>query len=582
MNKVVIGILVLVLGAGGYWYYQQQGSGSENTSSKRAGASNVLSYVPADTILFLGNTEPADISSYLNWALPKESRQSMLEMWDNMGTEAEGKSTSTAVRFFLEFYREIILHLDDPEKFAQRFGMSVKKHDSALYMVNAMPVMRWSLENPEAFSKLITDVETKINHTAKEEKKGNIIFRRYVLIDDNTKNDLELIVAQQANHAIITFNTPLTDEEDLYPALGVNLPEQSMISSGKVQQLAKQHQFMPISFMYLDTLALVKGLTNAESNNFGTMLKALFALDEEKGANPLQSIQSPSCHKELSEMAARWPYMFGGYTKLSEKEASFKFITKMTDTAFVQSLKKLTGSIPKAFSQKKLPMYMALGINLDEVGAFVGQFKSDWASRTYECQPLVEMKQGVGGMDTMALASLGMAPGVQGIGVGLAEMGDFQATQMGDFSQISAVATLVAKDPKSLVAIAGNFIPPLQQLDLSDDGTVKPILSPMLPMPVNIAMKNSQITLFTKDAGQAFIDASEQQNTNHLFQLGMDYKFFASYYEQALNQTISAMGQTKEEMQSTIDLLKSMDYYVHFGLSVTDEGLVFDTGISKP
>lgn len=570
-------IIIIILAALAYVAYSYFGKGNKDLGNLLGGGeSAVMAYVPDDTLFFIGNLEAYDMTELLSWAIKMEPHMAneQLESLPELPANA-----AAGQKFVYEFYNNYTLAAyTDVLGFYNTLGVDPANMDTAFYSVQAIPVMRFNLDSEDAFEKFILNIEKNIGYTAPKEKKQNISFRRYAMNDGAADKVLELIVAQHEQQAVFTVNTPLNDDEDLYPALGVSKPAKTFAERGA--KLAEEIQAEPVTFIYFDTLSLIKGMTNPTANRFGAMLEQFMQLagDNQTG---MSAIQTPACHKEFTEMVSRWPYFSGGYTKVGEKSAEYKMLFKMTESNFIEALKKLTGSIPKFYQQNQLPMYAALGLNVAEVPAFVAQLKADWGSRSYECEPLAGMQQSIRQMDTTPLAGAAMAQGLKGIGFGATKIGDIQAIQRGAFDQISAVMTLVADDPASLIAMAGSFFPPIQQLGLTDDGVVKEMAIPMVPVPLKVAMKTPQITLFAGEEGADYVNATEQHN-DRLLEFGMDYKYLFELVGQNIKKTMPPGDAEAEKMHRQMEnFSKAMNFYASFFMGVEDNGLVMQINAKK-
>ncbi len=559
MKKVLILVAVLILGVFAYKHFVKSGS-----------SDSVVSYVPEDTVLFMGNLEAVDATDLMAWTASMTVDPTTIP--GIMQVYEEGADTK-GLQFLLSFYVKYLKGLSDLDTFFEKFGLDKTEVDGAFYMVQSIPVMRWQVADSQVFEKLIGEIETEIDYSAEKETKGNVSFRRYQL--NEKQPSVDLIVAQQENHVVFTLNTPLDDEQDLFPALGINKPEKSIQNSAIFKGAMSEINVGSIGVLFFNTLEIVKGLTNPEANRLGDMLK-LFAELAEEPSDGLSKIQTPACQKEFAEMAARWPYISGGYTELTKEKATYKMLTKMTDNNFIDSLKKLAGSVPTAYSNKELPFYMALGINVNYLTEFVTDLKADWSKRTYECEPLAEMKMSIENMNTVFLMTAGMMQNVKGLGVGVTKMADIEALKNSDFSGLSVVSTIIADKPESLINLAKGFFPPLQEINLTNDGVAHEISVPMAPMPVKVAMKESQITLFTDDLGKDFIDSEAQEG--YFLGFGADYALLGQLMMEADFDDMPNAEKDKEMMEN---LFKSLDYYVDFSMSIEDRGLMLDTHMKR-
>ncbi len=601
MNKLIVALAAISLLAGGYFYLGHKStihddltniSPLSNTNDKAS--SSILRYVPEDTLIFSGGLKPLDLKHIAQWT-SVQLNNDYSQLLDDIETN---QAAAPASQFLIEMYRLYLLNMTDVNMLNQTFGMG-EQWDIAFYNVNAMPVIRYKLKEQDTFIQLVNRIEDKIQHQSSLKEVEGVSYRSYPFHQtaEATKTNLHLIVAQQDDYAVFTLDSQLDNTQDLYPALGLSLPDTSLANSPRLTQLIQEHGIQPDSISFIDTLNLVKGLTNPTSNSFGQMAKDLIQLTNPESAHHLTSIQSPACHKEIVETISSWPYLVAGYTQLSDMNMTMKLTAKINDPAFIESLKKLAGLIPQNYTKQSLPLYLSIGINSSYIASFFGSFQSKWASKELQCGALLEIQSSIKNIDAMGLAMVGMAQGLQGVGLALTQINDLTDlnTTNPNLANLPMIATITSDNSSNLVTIAGNFYPPLSNLDLTNlDGTTQNLKLPLIPAPLKVAIKEQQVTLFTGQSDYGFINASEQQQTQNFIQIGVDYTLLNQLSDKtkkinpngssnnpvAINND-SVNNQNTDSVETTLTdetaQLNQKRLYLNTSIGVSEQGLIIET-----
>jgi hypothetical protein len=150
-HGILYAAIAAALGAGAYYAVQQQ----------NADAAGTLTYVPADTLVFMGDLEPA---SWKETVSPLQARFSQLftggattsiQEIERLQNEiiAKPEEWNDGLRFIFGLYAEYVTMLTKGTINPQDLGLA-DKLDAAFYTVGALPVLRFKLENEANFDNL--------------------------------------------------------------------------------------------------------------------------------------------------------------------------------------------------------------------------------------------------------------------------------------------------------------------------------------------------------------------------------------------------------------------------------------------
>ncbi len=490
------------------------------TSPPKASMRDILSYAPADTLLFLGGLEPSRFQDMLKVSMPDAGSQ--ME-WPIFGeTENTDPPPPPAVAFVEGILVEYMKAIKTPETAAKSLGIK-ENVDGIVYTVGAIPVVRFSLASNRDFLAFLDRAENinKVSH--KKYSFHDLALRGYAMETGKSadENVLELIVTVQGDYGVITIALPEHNRDVLLEhALGIKKPSASLAGTKILQNLQAKYDFHPSYLGYIDHTILIEGLTQPNKNQFGRMIDGFIKANSKTNnatdvkppqskEHPLASIQTPACQKELSNIVNTWPRSVMGYTKLDIKKHPMAFqaiaLLEVNDQELLNSLKTLRGYIPPHLRgpNNNTLFGFGLGFNMDALLPFLTKTVQNILQTPYECAPLKDIKQKLAtsnGMAAIGMAS-GMLAGLQGISASVFNIdGSIDlASKKPDIKAVDAMLTLSASNPQSFIMMAANFVPPLASLQIPNDGTAVNLPLP-LPIPLTdtpkIAIKGKHIVAY--------------------------------------------------------------------------------------
>ncbi len=563
----------------------------------------ILSYVPADTVLFFGGLKPAPFKKTLE--VFSQGQQWMADFdWSKAFNEAnkeKDNQLSPALKIFSGMVVEYNNALKDPDKIAASLGFS-DNVSSAIYMTGAIPVLRIKLEDSNAFEAFLTRAEKLGNVSAVIDSIDNVTIRSYSLDtpDTDSPTKIDLSMAVHDGYVVISLATPVDRQQSLKLAMGLQKPTLALDDTNHLQGIVSKYDFDPAYIGYISHTEIMKGLTNPEGNSFGIMLQSYIDFKNQKSSNSednaqdLASIQTPTCRKEYMEIAQAWPRSIFGYTKIQMDQRPYEIrseaIIESSNKPLLNSLRSLRGFIPASFknvSQETL-LGFGLGLNMDAVAPFLSTTLNELSQKTFECESLKEMQQNLTGANNAG--ALGMATsmlaGIQGLSASIFSFDGSLMPQedMPDIDMLDALISISTKNPQGLLMMAANFVPQLASIKIPEDGTAVDF---PLPIPGNdaamtkIAIKGSHIVVYKGDkAGvQANNLTLEPLQQNGLIGMNIDYSKYMKLF--SLKSAIAESDEMTNEQKSNFDvMLKSMekiDMQMNSTIDITNDGISFES-----
>ena len=607
-------------------------SACQSTGSSDGDAdSGVNSYVPADTIFFLGGLEALSLKDSLRMF------DQSLGLYDQAFIDAMKKTENDSDIPGSKMFSQLLINyfdaLNTPDQIAQKTGIDDNLR-FAVYSVGTMPVLRIRLKDKAAFDAYISGIEKQAKVQAVTQTLGNVSIRKYAMQKpSNTKAvKTSLAIGTQGNYAIFSamFDDSSEDLQQLNQQIvGARKPT-TVLNPNTLNALIDKYHFDSRYLFFIDHKQIMRGLTHSD-NLFGSMLNTFAEMAEQnkilaaetestepqeatketapaeekapssesnekaQDEKPFAKLQTPACQKELSAKVETWPRTVGGYTLMdvNSKPAKFdsKIIVEINDPKFTQSLSSLRGFIPEFVANRDQAMMLGLGIglNIDAVAPFVTQFIQDFTAQDYQCEFLAQMKQKFQASNpamTIAMVS-GMASGVQGISANLLNIeGDFDTSmnKMPVFKDLQAIVTVSAKNPQMLLMMLSKINPKIPPLQLPADG--KPMNLPLpLPVPdqIKLAQKGKHIVAYLgKDAVKMAesLDKLPLQG-NGLIDLNVDYVKLVKFALSLPNANPDS-PQADPKFIEALNAFQKIKYHLVQSIDITNNGIEIESKITSP
>ena len=569
---------------------------------------NILTYVPADSILFFGGLEPSNLQDMLKIAMPENASWLQEIDWSkdiNNVNPVEGQEKPEppppAARMFIGMVAEYMEAIKTPETAAQTLGIK-EAFENAFYTVGAIPVARFSLLDATQFLAFLDQAESKgqVTHTA--ETLDSLTLRTYKFDEkeDPTKPNLELVITTHENYGVITFAIPEDNRSDLLKqALGLEKPSPSLADTNDLVQLKEKYNFHPSYLGFINHKEIVNGLTKPESNRFGSMIEGFIKasmsnkdanLEGEAQEHPLANIQTPACQKELSAISDSWPRSVMGYTKIDLKQKPARLdalgVIEVNDNELLSDLKSLRGYTPQHLHKVdgSTAFGLGLGFNMDALLPFLTKTFQNILQTPYECEPLMMMKQQLAASNGSAAIGMvsGMLATLQGVSASVFEIdGSFDMeTKQPDIKNIDAMLTLSAGNPQMFMMMMSSTVPPLASLQIPEDGTAIDLPLP-LPIPLEesfkLAIKGNHIVAYIGNKGKQHADnlVNAPFESNSLFALNIDYGKYMKLLSIGANEASKdpENQENQKELEALSKAMGSINTYMNQVMDISDHGI---------
>jgi len=586
-------------------------------SNQTGSGDGLLSYVPADSIIFIGGLEAFSVKESAQ--MFGENSGFILQTFkEGMQKSPNADNSPPAVKLFSQLVLDYLQAMENPDQLAQKIGLP-ENVQFAMYSVGTMPVLRMGLKDKAAFEAFIQNSETQASVKSDVISVGSAKIRKYPFetTPDPKSPGISLVIGVQGDDAIFTVYVEKLGEEMNRQIIG-DIKPANALNPAILSDLADKYHFDKRYLLYVDHKQIMRGLTHSD-NHFGSMLNSIIqmakksklteaaapgvpgeevtggmpAAEPDTGTaeeNPLAKIQTPECQQELTAKVETWPRTVGGYTTLDFKNKpakfDFKSIVEINDAKFSQSLATLRGVIPSYMSNRDIPMLFGIGVglNVDAIAPVVTQFIQEFTAQDYKCQFLAEMKQNLQQNNpAMGIAMMsGMAAGVYGISASLLSFdGKIDPTMQmpPDVKNFQAIVTVSAKNPQMLLMMLSKMQPGMPPLELPADGGAIDFPLPLpSPEPIKLALKGNHIVAYSGKDALALADAMPKQDLqgNGLVTFNIDYQ---KYLKLVMGAMPAAAAQDPE-MQKMTKLFENMKYRVIEGLDVSDKGIEFNANMT--
>jgi len=569
MNKMAIAAVVLAVGAGGYLLSQQGTSVVKNDP--------MLDYIPADTLAFSGQLVPFPLKDYLY------SIAGNYQAYDVDKMLPVDENSSAKERFFVSLYKQYMSVLSEPETLLSTYGLP-DTIQSYFYTLGALPVMKIELSNPAAFWAELDRAEQESGLTHTVGQSGSVEYRGYALTNVDDEEHIDIVFAVKDNWLTVTLNTSFNQAELLETALGEKKVEHPISATTILQDIANAHGFMQDSISFINHVELVKGLTSTDGN---MLAKQMTKMIEIEGEDPFAELKTPVCQTELNGIAANWPRSVMGLNSYSisreESNIDASMVFESNNQVILSALNKMRGFVP-SFTAKGHDniLSVALGVDVNQLAPALNEVWTDLQTPQYQCAALAQMQLQLSELNPAMLGMMtGMANGVKGISVTLADYKLADNNGQPSFETLDALISVSAEKPMMLVDMLKPFYPPLANIDLKDNGdpvdiTPMLMLPPELGVSAKLAIKGNHLVAYTGDRGTELADLMYKQSleSNGFFNMAVDYqKMFAPL--------VDMVEMSGEPMPEEMLMLKDYNMRLQMSVDFTDKGLVIGSKVNS-
>jgi hypothetical protein len=423
------------------------GKDEESTAAATsAAASELLSYVPADTPYLFANLEPVTRLQPVF-----DSMQSQLsKARAGMDSAQNEYDDDPGARFTHAFLLELDGKLSRSGLEGMGFDLRAEK---VVYGLGAFPVIRLGLSDSAALRATILRVLGNAGISAPEQEFQGVSFWR--LSDENTaESPAGLYISIFDDHLAFSLFPPMAETELLPVFLGLEMPADSDARS-RLAQLNEAHDYTPHGSGILDVRRLADQFIRPD-----TVASRVLAA---KGAFDPATL-STECVTEIHEIIDNAPLMTMGVKELTSSAVAFQYRVETRKTLASQ-LMGLVSKIPVADELSDRILEIAFGMRFGPVRDFLREKVAAIVDDPYRCDHLRDLNESA--VQTLARLDEPMPPLVnnfRGIRVSLSEILMNQASIT---ENVRGHLAVHVEKPEMFIGMAQMFLPDLSDLAIT-------------------------------------------------------------------------------------------------------------------
>ncbi len=506
----------------------------------------LLAYVPADTLLFSGNTELVTLSDHPLVSLSL----SPLEPLSSPKKQQLGK----AGRFFYELYMDLQQTVNAASTeamdsvFKNHYGLS-EQFAMVFYTQGISPVIKLTLENEQNLLQLLDQASRNSGLSYQSKHFKQQVFRSYPLADG-----LQFIVSVSDpinNLSVKTVTLALLpdrlSEQELSLILGLTQPQPSLATTDKLANIIQQNNYLPISVSFIDFEQMLGSFYSHKKPSIAALI------DHD---NKLSAWQTLDCQQDMLDLIKELPRLTAGYTywyspdKLqsdnSRLKNELKVLLEINNQNVKLQLNRFRGFIPdyvKTGTGQNIFAF-ALGTNLAQLSPMFFYISQAFKNTHFKCKPLLKLQAKVAKTNPAMVALMtGVFDGIHGIAFALQkfslpERPDNQGAD--NSSGSSFIFSITSEYPQQIWRIISGF-----------DSAMASITPSEQPQPVHfsllesmgitsyLAIKGEHLVLYSGQPAQQLVQNLAQQaiSTNGLIYESINYTRLAQAGKQ-LKQSI--------------------------------------------
>lgn len=468
---------------------------SDRTSTPDTAISGaeLLRYVPADTPYILATLEPLPDDVYDKMAGGMDDMLAayqvvLREAMRNAMTEAGegGEIDPDAARA-----AALIERLAGMMSVEGMREAGIERDASfAVYGAGLTPVVRLELADAAAFEAAIAGFETEAGEKLPTATLDGLTYRHAG--DDNVR----VVLAVHEGQALLSLVPATLSDDSLRAVLGLTLPAESIVDSGRLQAVAKTNGFTAHMLGLVDIERLVATFLSPQSGANAELL-AMAGFDS--------ATLSDVCKAEIGGLAGVMPRIVTGYTNVTDTELASSLIVELRRD-IADGLATLPAPVPGLGQDHGGLFSFGMSIDLLAAREFYKARLDAMEADPYQCELLGDLQAGVA--TGRAALNQPVPPVVYGIKGLLAIVDDVEGLDLATKQPPTSIDMrflLATENAPGLVAMGTMFSPELAALNLQPDGkAVKLELPQMQQAPIDaawVAMSQTAIALAVGEDG---------------------------------------------------------------------------------
>jgi hypothetical protein len=329
----------------------------------------------------------------------------------------------------------------------------------AIYGHGLLPVIRLTVSDGELLEAAIARLEGRAGQTMKTDSVSGYSYR-YV---DN--DELRVIVAILENELVLTIAPDTFGEEQLKTILGLTLPAENILDSGRLRVAADKYGFDDFAIGLIDIEQIVATFIEEQDG----INAALFA-----AADYEYSDLDAVCREEIRSMASVMPRIVSGYTDISVTQIASKAVFELRDD-IASGVAGLAGAVPGLGQSQGGLFSFGMSFNLLALREFYSSRLDAMEAHPLECELFAELQDGIAeGREILNQPVPPIAYGFKGF---LAVIENIEGMDLANNippESIDSRLLLATDNAEGLLAMGAMFSPEIAALNLEPGG--EPIL----------------------------------------------------------------------------------------------------------
>lgn len=575
MKKLIIlGLMAIGLTACG----DKDGEQPEAVQSAIAEA-DILSYVPADTPLFLASGLSNELypDRYVN------------VMQDNL------KNIAEYVKLAFSDINKSIQDADQQEKgvsqqemnkieqFVDRWvvdghfsklGLKVGESQLVGYTVDLFPVIRMQLAGGHQISDMFADLDQQFTLTPQIQEQDGLSIREYAV------DRMTVLAAHSDDYLVLSLAPSVIKDKLINTLTGLEKPAKSMAQNrDRLNEIKTTHGFVVDDMFVMDVQAVADYFVNPD--NYDSALLDFLQIEDNK--------LSPVCKTEINAMLAKAPRLVAGATALSNDRIDSAFIWEM-DTELSQDMAQLAGRIPAIDETAAFSFGMSIDmLNSQKV---LTKYIDNIINEPYQCELFTQLNQRAEVFKSQISQPLPPFIGnFKGFNMAFSDLKvNEQAANLNKPAEMiesfKMQLSLSVDEAQSLIGMAQMMLPQLQGMVLPTDGSLIPLKEQLPPnlmnLPVDVSSAYAAITNQTIGLSLGYPNGGNlsemvNQEGQHLL---LSATADADGYKQMIEEVfkLADMPQLSDDMKQQLERQKQMTLSMLYwkqqkvSMNFTDQG----------
>ena len=386
----------------------------------------LLSYVPADTMLFSGNTEQVSIYDYPVPPLDITPREPL--------SNVEKQQLGAGGRFFYELYQDLQQTINASSTdtsisvFKNHYGLS-EQLAFVFYTQGISPVIRVRLEQEQ---KLLAILDKASNLSGLNFQQKQYLQQKYrsypldgamqLIVSISDRTDKRPV--KMATLALIPDNL---SERDLSLILGITQTVQSLTVTDKLTSITQDNHYLPVLVNFIDFEQVLLSFFEHKTNSIGGWLTGR--------DNHLSVWQTPECKEDLLKLIKEVPRLTAGFTRLNNavpfqednisQHSEMNALLKIKNRNVSLELNRFRGFIPdyvKKGSEQNI-LAFAVGANFSQLAPMFFYVSESFKNTVFKCRPLQKLQDRIAKTNPAMVALMtGVVDGLYGIAFALQKL----------------------------------------------------------------------------------------------------------------------------------------------------------------